>query len=88
MIEFPDHTREQMRDRGVSEEEVEEVLARGRPSEVREPRLGLEMVFTEGYPWMGLYYPHKRVKVVFVREKDKVVIVTVYTFCGRWEVEE
>lgn len=77
-----------MRERGVTEQEVKEVIRRGRPSDARVPRLRLEMVFTAGYDWKGRPYPHKLVKAIFVRRGDEVVIVTVYSYYGRWEVEE
>ena len=85
MIEFPDHARLQMTERGVTVEEVETVIEHGSLSDARESRLARELVFTEGYPWLGRYYPHKRVRVIFVRQAENVVIVTVYSYYGNWE---
>ena len=87
MVEFPDHAIEQMRVRGVTREEVHQVIERGAVSDAREPRLARELVFTEGYAWLERHYPHKRVKVIFVREED-TVIVTVYAFYGRWRLSD
>ena len=88
MIEFKQHVLEQMEERSVAKEEVLRVIEHGEPSDAREPRYGRAMVFTEGYHWKGRYYPHKRVRVILAREPGKVVVVTVYSYYGRWEVKK
>ena len=86
MIVYPLHARDNMRARGVSEQEVEQVIAAGRPSHVRAPRLAREMLFTQGYDRKGTYYPHQLVRAIFVEEDDRMVIVTIVSYYGRWEV--
>ena len=75
-----------MRERGVSEEEVWQTIDHGKVAVAREQRLGREMVFTDGYVRKKIFYPHKQVSVIFVRENDDIVIVTIFAFYGRWEV--
>ena len=74
-----------MVERGVSDEEIEQVVANGSLSEARAPRSGRELVFSEGYTRSGRHYPRKRVKVIYLREGDDVVVVTVLSYYGRWE---
>ena len=86
MIEFGSHVREQMEERGASEDEVRQTLLHGEEAEARAPRLGRRMVFTEGYAWKGRHYPHKLVRVIYADEAEKFAIVTVYVYYGTWEV--
>ena len=83
MTIYTKHARRRMRGRGVTEEEVEQVIRRGGPSEARPPRLGRELVFSGQHLWRGRKYPQKRVKVVFVREGDDTVILTVVSYYGK-----
>ncbi len=86
VIEFALHTRGQMDERGATEDEVRQVLLHGEQAEARAPRLGRRMVFTDGYVWKEQLYPHKLVRVIYAEEPDKLAIVTVYVYYGRWEV--
>lgn len=86
MIIIPDHARQKMEARGVSDEEVEQVVESGQLSEAREPRVGKDMVFTRGYIWKSRHYAHKRVRAIFVYDGEDIVIVTIYSYYGRWEV--
>jgi len=73
--------------RPASEDEVRQVLLHGEEAEARVPRLGCKRVFTEGYHWKGHFYPHKLVSVIYADEPDKIALVTVYVYYGRWEVQ-
>lgn len=86
IIVLPPHAREQIDERGTTEDEVRQVLLSGEEAEARVPRLGKRMVFTEGYDWKGRFYPHKLVRVIYAEEPEKIEIVTVYVYYGRWEV--
>ena len=74
-----------MEERGVTEEEVRQTVLRGEPAEAREPRHGRQVIFTEGYSWLGRYYPHKMVRVIFIEERGRFIVVTAYAYYGRWE---
>ncbi len=74
-----------MDERGVSEEEVLRTALTGEPAEAREPRQGRQLLFKEGYYWVGDYYRHKRVRVILAEEADSLIVVTVYAYYGEWE---
>ena len=78
------HAQERMRQRGVTDEEVRQVLLHGRQVGARGPRRARELVFTQGYWWQGRRYPHKLVRVVYAMEDGTPVVVTVYAHYGRW----
>lgn len=48
-------------------------------------RLAKAKVYVFRQRWLGNYYEHKRVEVLFTIEKDVVITVTVYIFYGTWE---
>jgi hypothetical protein len=79
-----DHARRRMPERGVSEDEVREVLARGQPAEARGGRQALELIFPYNTYWQGRFYEQKRVRVVYAEEGPDQVVITVYAYYGRW----
>lgn len=83
-VVFIDHARRRMPERGVSEDEVREVLARGQPAEARGGRQALELVFPYNTYWQGRFYEQKRVRVVYAEEGPDQVVITVYAYYGRW----
>ena len=87
MIEFSDHAIDNMRARGATEDEVRWLIENGRESDAMPPRLAREATFTEGFDWKERFYPHKLVKVIYVFDGDRIVIITVFAFYGRWEAE-
>ena len=80
-----DHARRRMPERGVSEGEVQEVLARGQPAEARGGRQALELVFAYNNYWQGRFYQQKKVKIIYVEEGADQVVITIYAYYGRWE---
>ena len=74
-----------MPERGVSENEVREVAARGQTAEARGERQALELVLAYNDYWQGRFYEHKKVKIVYVDEGSDRVVITVYAYYGRWE---
>lgn len=74
-----------MQDRGAAEDEVRLTLRQGREVSARYPRLAREAVFRDGYNWRGKFYSHKLVRVIYVYEEERIVVVTVYAFYGLWE---
>jgi hypothetical protein len=79
-----DHARRRMPERGVSEDEVREVLARGQPAEARGGRQALELVFPYNTYWQGRFHEQKRVRVIYAEEGPDQVVITVYAYYGRW----
>ncbi len=74
-----------MEERGATEIEVRQTLIAGRTAHARYGRQAREMVFSQGYHWIGRDYPQKMVRVIFVPENVGSVVVTVYTYYGIWE---
>jgi len=35
--------------------------------------------------WLGNWYPEKKVEVIYVKEKDELVVITVKVYFGSWE---
>jgi hypothetical protein len=79
------HTLRQARRRGVTAEEIEEVIRTGDLIPAKRGRLARFKVFPCLQPWQGNEYPQKRVEVVYVTEKGVIITVTVYAFYGRFE---
>lgn len=84
-VRFSPHALESMRERGVTQEEVETTLLEGEIAEARAPRQARARVFTQGYVWEHRRYPHKRVRVIYAEVREDTVVVTVYGYYGRWE---
>jgi len=80
-----DHARRRMPERGVSDGEVREVLARGRPAEARGGRQALELVFAYNNYWQGRFYEQKKVRIIYVEEGADQVVITIYAYYGRWD---
>ncbi len=70
--------------RGVSADEVFEVVTRGEVAEARGERRAKELVFAHERLWAGRFYAQKRVKVVYMIEGDGIVVITVLAYYGRW----
>jgi hypothetical protein len=73
-----DHARRRMPERGVSEDEVRQVLARGQPAEARGGRQALELAFPYNTYWQGQFYEQKRVKIIYAEEGPDQVVITVH----------
>lgn len=83
-IRIDPHTLAQARRRGVSAQEIEDVLRTGRPMAVKYRRLGKCKVFPFDADWNGNHYREKRIEVVYVVEEYAIITVTVYAFYGAW----
>jgi hypothetical protein len=83
-IRIDPHALARMPLRGVSTEEVAEVLRLGEEAHARGERRAKEMVFAHEKPWAGRHYDQKKVKVVYMEEDDEIVVVTVLAYYGRW----
>ncbi len=81
LIVISNHARHRMADRGAREEDVVRAIRIGQ----REPaqrglflyRLNVEFQ----REWDGKYYAVQQVAAVVAEERDRMVVVTVYTFC-------
>ena len=82
-IRIDPHALARMPLRGVSRNEVIEVLERGEEAEAHGDRMAKELVFPHEKTWAGRYYDQKKVKVVYM-EEDEIVVITVLAYYGRW----
>ena len=83
-IKFTEHAKERIEQRGATEAEVLEVLAKGVEVQAGRHRKAKESVFDYGREWLGKSYPQKKVEVVFVEEGEDVVVITVKVYYGDW----
>ena len=79
-ITFSHHSLEQLSDRGTTQEEVVETVQNGEQVPAKKGRLAFKKNFPFENVWRGRYYPIKQVMPIAVRERDEVIIVTVYVF--------
>jgi len=84
-VRIDPHTLARARDRGATENEIEDVVLTGQAIPGKTGRLGRFKVYDFGRVWNGRRYAQKRVEVYFVAEGDTLVTVTVYVFYGKWE---
>ncbi len=84
-IQIDPHTRKRMPVRGISEEEIEDVLRTGSPVPALQGRLAKEKVYTFDRTWQGRAFAQKKVRVVYVVEEEAFVTVTAIAYYGRWE---
>jgi len=84
-IQIDPHTLERAEARGTNEDEIKDVINAGFFIPAKHGRLGKAKVYVFQQRWLGNYYKHKRVEVIFTIEKDVVITVTVYVFYGTWE---
>ena len=70
--------------RQCSDGEVEQTLAAGVEAEAHSGREARTLVFPFQGDWRGRQYQEKEVKVVFIREGDDVIVVSVTTRFGRF----
>ena len=79
-IKFSQHAREQMVERGVSEDEVIETIRTGERVPAKRGRQGYRKNFQYNRLWGGRIYAIKQVLAIVAEEPDVLVVVTVYTF--------
>ena len=84
-IRVDPHTLRRMPVRGISQEEVFDVLRSGRPAPAAAGRLAKEKVLPFASLWRGRPYAQKKVKVVYVEEEGTMIAVTAYAYYGKWE---
>jgi hypothetical protein len=84
-IPIDQHTRERARERGVSIEQIQDVLHTGVPELARGGRLSKHKVYDYHGTWKGRFYEQQMVQVIYLVEDDVLVTVTVVVHHGRWK---
>jgi hypothetical protein len=87
-IQIDPHTLERAEERGVSADEIIDVIVSGTSIPAKYGRLGKTKTYEFKKDRLGRYYEHKRVEVFFVVERDVIVTVTLYVFYGKWERDD
>ena len=83
-VDYTNHARRHMRARGVTEEEVADVIRTGSVAPGRLGRLITTKVLTTGYHWQGSDYPHKEVQVIHTQGQPQITVITVKSRYGFW----
>lgn len=80
LVEFSDHARDKMLDRGADEKEVLMAIRTGSLEPARRGRVMFRKNFDFHRSWRGKHYAIKQVAPVVAEEPDKLVVVTVYVY--------
>jgi hypothetical protein len=84
-IRIDPHTLERAEQRGTNADEIREVIKTGFNIPAKYNRIGKAKIYQFGKLRLGKVYEHKRVEVFYIAERNVIVTVTVYVFCGKWE---
>jgi len=79
-VVFTPHARQRMKERGASEEAVREAIRIGAREPGKEGRILYRLNVAFKQYWDGRYFGMQQVAPVVVDEKDRLVVITVYTF--------
>ncbi len=79
-IEISSHAKEQMFERGVSENEVIVAIRQGEEVPARKGRFMYTKNFSFKRTWRGKKYNSKQVVPLVAKESDKLIVVTVYAY--------
>ena len=78
-IVISNHAREQMSERGATEEEVVKAIRTGEEVPAKRNRQGFRKNYQYNRLWSGKTYAIKQDLVIAVKEAATIVVVTVYT---------
>jgi hypothetical protein len=79
-VVFSEHVRDQMVDRGTSEDEIKLAIRDGEEVSARKGRKAYRKNFPFESYWKGKYYSIKQVMPIVKEESGKIIVVTVYVF--------
>ncbi len=79
-IFFTKHALDSMRKRGVFKNEVEDTIRKTAWQPAKLGRWECAMDFAYNKEWNKKFYRTKQVVPVFVEERDRIVVITVYAF--------
>jgi len=74
------HAKEQMLERGASEEEVKIAIQKGEKQEAKKGRIIYKKNFQFNGHWRDREYKIKQVSPVVAIDGDEIIVVTVYVF--------
>jgi len=79
-VSFTAHARDQMAERGATEQEILAALTSGESAPAKLGRLAFRKNFPFERTWKGRFYETKQVVPVVRGEVDRLVVITVYVF--------
>ncbi len=79
-IVFSNHAKEQMVERGVSEQEVAESIRKGDRFSAKHGRIAYRYNFQYNSLWGKKFYHIKQVMPITKEETKEIIVVTAYTF--------
>ncbi len=79
-IELSRHVKDQILDRGTSEDEIRLAILEGEEAPAKKGRKAFRKNFSFEAYWKGKYYSIKQVVPIVKEELDKVIVITVYVF--------
>jgi len=79
------HALERAEERGVTREEIKEVVRTGFVISAKYGRRGRAKIYDFKQKRHNKYYEQKRVEVFYGIEKERIIVVTAYVFYGKWE---
>jgi len=79
-IELSRHVRDQLVDRGTSEEEIKLSIRDGEEGPAKKGRKAYRKNFNFESYWKGKYYSTKQVIPIVKEESDRIVVITVYVY--------
>ncbi|MDE2994556.1 MAG: DUF4258 domain-containing protein [Chloroflexota bacterium] len=79
-VAFTFHAYQRMQERGTQEEDVREAIRHGQRESARRGLYLYRLNLEYNREWDGQYYAVQQVAPVVDEEKDRFVVVTVYTF--------
>ncbi len=79
-IEFSRHVKDQLVDRGTSEEEIILAIREGEEVPAKKGRNAYRKNFNFESYWKGKYYSTKQVVPIAKEESERMVVITVYVY--------
>jgi len=79
-IQFSHHARQQMAERGASEDEVVETIHTGERIPAKQDRQSYRKNFQYNDLWGGRKYAIKQLLAIVAEETDTLIVITVITF--------
>jgi hypothetical protein len=79
-IRLSQHAKEQIKYRGVLEEEVQIAINTSSWSRILENRYECKMNINFNGIWRSKYYLTKQVRPIFAEELNEIVVITVYSY--------
>ena len=79
-IYFTEHARKRMEERKVKEDEVISTIRNNKWQLAEEGRFSTSGIFPFNNYHYGRYYRWKQVVPIFKEEKDRILVITIYSF--------